>query len=91
MEQVHALLDSINSKRTPQVFRSVAIFYNAGDYPGLYVARLFVTDLKTGATVPDVILAKAKTLEEVRKCIPRDSVRIDRDPADHKTVIENWV
>jgi hypothetical protein len=60
------------------------VYYNPLDYPGLYVARLFILDK------PTLITVVAWTLEEVRECLPPGLVRMERMPEDEPQIVECW-
>lgn len=66
-------------------FPSIAVFYNALDYPGLYVARLFDLEHPT-----DVMMVK-ETLEEIHEGIPPTFARLPRSEDDHESVWEVWI
>jgi len=61
------------------------IYKNPSDFPGKFVARLHTVD---GPTTVHFI---ADTLEEARKCIPRDFVFLPRFEQDERHIVETWI
>ncbi|OYW56836.1 MAG: hypothetical protein B7Y80_01765 [Hyphomicrobium sp. 32-62-53] len=57
------------------------------DYPGHYVARMFVTIPSPVATQFAIV---ADTLEELRQALPAGLLRLDRQPADEPQIVETW-
>lgn len=68
--------------RTLPVF---TVFYNATDFPGKYVVRLF------DGKAPLRLLAVKDTLEEARATIPQGYARFDRHPEDDPVIVEVWM
>jgi hypothetical protein len=58
------------------------------DYPGHYVARLFVTIPSPVATQFAIV---ADTLEELRQALPAGLLRLHRQAADDPHIVEVWI
>jgi hypothetical protein len=63
----------------------ISVFYNTADIPMKYAARLFEFNRPT-----NVVVIK-DTLEEIRKVIPSNLTRMERQSNDHPTVVEVWL
>lgn len=65
------------------------VTHKTKDFPGLYVVR--VHEIGPGTTRPTEQFHTAATIEEIRKFIPADKVRIDRHSQDDPVIVESWV
>lgn len=61
------------------------VYYDPLDFPGLYVARKWLTD------VPTKERYIGDTLEQVRQCIPEGKILLMRDPSDDPKIVEIWI
>jgi hypothetical protein len=61
------------------------VYENPRDYPGKFVARLFLND------EPTQIHHVAATLWQLLEMIPENLVRIPRDPQDDPCILEVWI
>lgn len=66
-------------------FKTIAIYNSPDDFPGKYVARLFVGIEPTGKAV------LGETLEDIRGKIPRGYMRLPRHISDVPALIETWI
>lgn len=58
------------------------------DYPGRYVARMFVT---LPESKPTRFVLLHDTLEGLRELLPPGLLRIHRDPSDDPVILEVWL
>jgi len=65
------------------------VTHNTKDFPGLYVVRIH--EIGPGTTSPTQQHFTASSLEEIRKFIPVDKVRIERHPIDDPVIVESWI
>ena len=64
------------------------IYKHPSDYPNYYVVRQYgVKDSRTYSLASSLW----NTLEQARKSIPVDAIRIERDPTDDPVIVESWI
>ena len=63
------------------------IYDHPRDYPGHFVVRRWL--IEPGTCKPSEAMIYG-TLEEARRSIPRDLVRIARSPEDDSCIVETW-
>lgn len=61
------------------------IYKHPADYPDKYVMRKFIGNHPTSH------FETADTLEEIRKFLPKNTIRFERDISDDKCIVESWV
>jgi hypothetical protein len=61
------------------------IYDHPRDFPGAFVARLFIVDKATAKTL------KAPTLEGLRALLPAGLTRLERNPQDDPVIVETWL
>lgn len=61
------------------------VYDNPVDLPGRFVARKWLND------EPTAEILQAKTLEELRGCLPAGLVCLRRAPSDDPKIVETWL
>lgn len=75
----------------PELFKTVTIYENPSDYPGLYVARLWT--VMGGKLVSGAVLKTSTKIEDCRQAaidIGCDWM-LARDPSDEPQIVESWI
>jgi endonuclease V-like protein UPF0215 family len=87
MEREDKVVDAFDIRRITKRTRLplICVYKSPADYPGKYIARLWDVD------IPTELIAKADTLEEIRKAIPAEMVNLGREPEDDPVIIETWI
>jgi hypothetical protein len=67
------------------------IYDSPRDYPGLFVARLFLICIGELEPVGTGKVFLAETLEGVRNQLPPGLYRMPRDPSDEPAIVESWL
>jgi hypothetical protein len=67
------------------------IYDSPRDYPGLFVARLFLICKGELEPVGTGKVFLAETLEGVRNQLPPGLYRMPRDPSDEPAIVESWL
>lgn len=84
------LTDQYNDLRESGRMPVISVFCNPRDYPGKYVARIFVVE--PGKTMATKCCAVADTLEAIRAQIPTQKLLcFPRSPEDDPCVVESWL
>jgi len=65
------------------------IYDRPKDYPAEFVARRF--DIGAGTALPGPVVARGKTLAEVRAQLPPGLYNLGRNPEDEPQIVESWV
>lgn len=74
---------------TSEQLTQFVVYDHPKDYPEGFVVRQWI--IQRGS---DPIAGQAvggPTLESVRAAIPRDKVRLERDPSDDPSIFETWI
>jgi hypothetical protein len=72
------------------VLEIYVIYERPTDYPAGFLARKWLVD-GSPEPRPTPYIATGQTLEEVRACIPRHCVKIERSSGDHRHIVEVWL
>lgn len=67
------------------------VYENTLDFPGKYVVRLWKIDRTLKVTLPTEYCIVKNTLEEARRGLPDDVLRIERDFEDDPVIVEMWI
>lgn len=68
--------------------RMYVIYERPRDYPDRYVLRQWIID---GEARPTGWFVVAETLDAVRKFVPRQCIRFERNPSDEPQIVESWI
>lgn len=71
------------------VIQSFAIFSSPLDFPGEFVCRRF--DGYDGRVVPGPLIARGKSIEEVRAHVPVGLFCFQRTSRDVRSLVETWM
>ena len=66
------------------------IYYDALDYPGMYVVRKWIVD-SGPLPQPDVLIgAPVKSLDAARAQVPAGLICLPHTPGDERQIVETW-
>lgn len=84
---IHAGIDAEfeHAGFTPVIIAMWVVYDSPRDYPGRFVARLWLN----GAPTDSVILAD--TLDSLRAALPQGLTRLPRLPGDDAAIYETWL
>ena len=78
--------ETITARRdTRDTLQTWTVYDHPADYPGLFVARLFIDGRVTSTAL------FASSLEEIRAKLPRGLYPLPRSPADSPSIVETWL
>jgi hypothetical protein len=73
------------------VIRQYTIYAHPEDFPGIpFVVRGWSVCVH-GELIPDGFVELCGTLDDARKAVPFDMVRVERHPTDPPTIVECWI
>lgn len=63
----------------------IVIYYNAADYPGKYLARIWDSDKPTNVVIVN------DNIDYLRNLIPKNMTNIGREKEDDSCIVEVWL
>jgi len=67
------------------------VYFNPSDFPGKYVIRKWILARGFQGPIPTDQKYIADTLEDVRKNVPPEMVKMERYDQDDPTIVEVWL
>lgn len=82
------LKDFINFQFNVNHLPMITVYYNASDYPGIYVARLFYC---IHSPFPTRYIIQAETEQEIHDKIPGIFHFLNRSPEDEAQIVGSYI
>jgi hypothetical protein len=88
MEHVHETVSGFHIEHQANLPVWVVFGPGTTDYPGLYLARMWLTIPTMQRTT---LVIRANSLAEIRQLLPDGLIRQPRFPQDDANIIETWM